>query len=95
MPRGVRNYKTKKIMVLEALAKMNSGPYRWIDIVRKALSEAKISQGYFNDIFREFVEHGFVRKDGYFYYINHEKINEYLNNFYKKVNINDLREARK
>ena len=83
MPR-VKRYKTKKIMVLEALAKMDSRPYRWIEIVRKALSEAKISQGYFNDIFREFVEHGFVRKDGYFYYINHEKINEYLNEYYKR-----------
>ena len=90
-----RKNKTKKIMVLEALAKMNSGPYRWIDIVKKALSEAGLTQSYMNYIIRELVSQGFIRKDGYFYYINHEKINEYLNDFYKKVNINDLREARK
>ena len=75
--------KTKKIMVLEIIAKMNSGPYRWIDIMKKTLSEG-ISQGYMSHIFRELVAQGFLIKQGYLYYINHEKINEYLNEYYKR-----------
>jgi DNA-binding MarR family transcriptional regulator len=83
MSEGRKN-KTKKIMVLETIAKMNSGPYRWIDIVKKALSEAGLTQSYMNYIVRELVAQGFLIKQGYLYYINHEKINEYLNEYYKR-----------
>ncbi len=73
----------KKIMVLETIAKMDSGPYRWIDIMKKTLSEG-VSQGYMSHIFRELVAQGFLIKQGYLYYINHEKINKYLNEYYKR-----------